>query len=207
MSASSTDLKDLRIDEIVGLLQKVSPTTLDGLRNEYPAHTRLFKVGQTLGGGIPTVVLLNATSKSFERIVPWGESAIVSCASRLSAARRLELGGSLVAMVGSGACAIFATTLGGDLKTTLTAVIAVLGNICVAASQYYSGTLLGGESSLEAIYMVLLRSMPELRFIQSEVNELLQRDIESIGDQEIRVVIERAQELCKQVYEASKQVR
>ena len=170
----------------------------------------LFKLGQTLGqkmgGAIPAMVLLSAASQSLEKIVPWGELAIKACATRLSTARRLELIGSLVAIVGSGTCAIFATTVGGDLKTTVSAVIAVLGNVCVTVSQYFRGSLLGGKNSIEDAYSVLLRSMPELRFIQSEVNELLQRKLESMADREIKTVVNRAQELCKSVYEASKQV-
>ena len=206
MGKSQGDSQDLRIDEIVGLLHKVSPSTLAEIKEQYPDQEMLFKIGQTMGGAIPVAILLSATNRALEMIVPWGESAIMLCRKRLAIARKLELGGSLVAIVGSGMCLMFATTPGARVKTTVTAIIAVIGNLFVAVGNYYRGTLLGGKRGLEDTYSILLRSMPELRFIQSEVDELTRRDAGAVAERDIRALVRRSQELCKQIYQATKEV-
>lgn len=147
-----------RIDENVGLLNRVRPDALHRMRAEYPAYKHLFKVGQTLGG-IPATVLLLAAHRSLAEVIPWGDESIDLCRRRLSAARRLELGGALVATVGSAGCTVFAS-LGENPRTIFTAVLALAGNVCVALGSYYRGSLFTGKPGLEGSYHTFFKRCP-----------------------------------------------
>ena len=108
-------------------------------------------------------------------------------------------------MIGSVGCAVFAT-LRENSKTVVTAGLALVGNVCVALGNYNRGSLLNGKQGLEESYRVLLQSLPEMRFIQPQIAALLKRTDALPSGEEIKSLLDRAQILCKQVYEASKQV-
>lgn len=197
---------DLRIDEVIGLLHKVNVETAQELQAEFPNYKDLFRVGQTMGGGVPYKVLLAATQRSLAEIGPWGERAINRCQKRLSMARRLELWGALVAILGSAGSALFATLRAND-KTIMAAGIAVIGNLCATMGNYYRGSLMRGKQGLEESYMTLLQAMPEMRMIELQIAELAKEHRGNpIIDKEVKALLERAQFLCKEVYRASKQI-
>ena len=199
-------MDEARIDEIIGLVSKISPETLMRLAREYPAHSMLFRPGRVLGGGIPAPILLTATRQSLQQILPWADRAIDRARGKLQTARSLELVGSCIALLGSGTVVIFAALPGTKVRTIAAASLALCGNLCVVIANYFKGSLAGGKHSLMDAYSTLLRTRPELGFLQSQVTALLESESAGTAERDVKTLVNRAQILCKEIYAASKDI-
>jgi hypothetical protein len=199
-------MDDTSMDEIVGLLSKISPKTLEDLTRQYPTHWKLFRPGKILGKGIPAQILLTATGQSLKQILPWADGAIERTRGKLQVARFLELIGSCIALVGSGTAVIFASMPGAQARTVVAAALAVSGNLCVAGANYFRGSLLGGKHTLIEAYSTLMRTRPELGFLNSQITALLEIGLADASDRDVKTLVNRTQLLCKEIYAATKDI-
>jgi hypothetical protein len=199
-------MDQVRIDEIVGLVSKISPKTLEDLAHQYPIHSMLFRPGQQLGKGIPTAILVTATGQSLKYILPWADHAIERARRKLQIARFLDLIGTCVALVGSGTAVIFASMSGNQVRTVGAASIALSGNLCIAIANYFRGSLLGGKHTLIDSYSTLLRTRPELGFLDSQITALLEAGLATMEERDVKTLVNRAQTVCREIYGATKDI-
>jgi hypothetical protein len=200
------------IDEAIGLLAKRAPRKLELLRAEFPESAQLLKAGMMAG---PSASLLRMRAKVCREALAEAEALAADATrvaqSRLTRARKIEFGGQLVALLGTGGVlGSLSSTLSARFPAAMTycaAAVAFLGSLASAISQHLNQGFNAQGGGVLDHYTVLVESRPVGRALDDFLRVWQGTGTADEGQAaEITETIGKANELCARVYKAARMI-
>lgn len=181
------------IGEIVQFLRGFSPEAVDSLLARHPEAKVYFEAsGLPLGGGEEIDPAVEAARVMLDAVDGVTTTAMLKTSANLKSARRLDLTGSLLALVASGG--VVGALLGADNKDAA-AILGVIGFIASAVppvSAWLRGTAIG-EQSLGQCFVKLRDLAWDARVLRAEF-------VRERSDQEQANLLKRANDLAREIY-------
>jgi hypothetical protein len=197
MRTSTNIERNPPIDEIVGLINRHSPNSIEVLREEFPEQAdELFREGITAG---ESEKQLGARKKAcltgLKVAIAVCENNIPLVKKKLKRANTLRLTSDIVTAI-SGASVV--TVLASDFKKTveyIVAVIAFVGTILSLITSYLTGVINPSAGNLYDFYKQLIECQVDAREIYNELKILE----EPLADTNTTELITKGNALCKKV--------
>ncbi len=169
------------VNEIVNLLSRFAPATLEELRRDYPAQQELLRIGITAGARKEDPELRVRTAvaiKGLGEAVKICERELPRIQGKLEVSRKWILYGHIFAVVGG--ASIFGTISQTSLiGSYVAATITLLGSLASTYGQYLSEAVLGRSGKITDNYRVLVEALAQARQTLSTLRELVKAEIAS----------------------------
>jgi len=170
------------VNEIVNLLNRFAPAALDELRQEYPAHQELLRIGLIAGRKKEEdpVLRVRATVaiKGLGEAVKICQRELPRIQAKLEVSRKWILYGHIFAIVGG--ASIFGTiSQTSIIGSYVAATITLLGSLASTYGQYLSEAVLGRSGNITDNYRVLVEALAQARQTLNTLQELAKAGIAS----------------------------
>lgn len=187
MSAGLHD--DVSTREMASLLDELAPHKLEQLRTRFPASARVFEVQYVLGEAAGThdgaaqspaaVAAVRALiHETLGLLVPAVHRVQLGLSRRIRMARRLRLGGSVIATICS-AGVMASLTAAQPALAPAAATLALAGGLSMLLGEHFEKPVLGGSKGLSELLGNVLAAEPVLQDIKLRLatEELMQTGV------------------------------
>ena len=175
------------IDNVVKLLKKFDPNSLEALRLEYPEEADRLRVGIVMGPKASTNLRLAASAKGLNSAVKTCNSVLPQIRKKLKRANSIRLISELMTILaGASVFTVLATSFPNFVRYTI-ATVALAGSLLALIATYMGGTFHPTGGSLADAFADLVECQVEAKGILQELKVLSSEDsTDSSADETIR---------------------